>query len=158
MHKKKPRVYKVSVSKEFTYPEFTIDETNTLADLHYKATSEFLEQVKNSNYNPEDLNFVIEAVEPYVFDKKVPKNANVSLVDTGRRRLTANFLINEICLKIAQDKFGEFCIETNPNLFESEEIKSPWGNRIQYTLKKDIKEFISEQFNTFYKIFTKHSI
>jgi hypothetical protein len=141
----KQKVYKITLSKVFTYPSCVINEKNPLEDLHQKAVQDFLEKASSGNYNTSDFDIKLEAELPFSIRNKKTKDEQ----DTAVGSYTAGFIIKELAAYDFEQKYGAMDMESNPDIFEFiDEQRDVNGDVVaeeDYYLKEEAEEYLNDR-------------
>lgn len=110
----KQKIYRITISKTFSYPSCVIDEGKFLNDLHFKAVGDFIELAALNKINASDFDIKLESELPFtVKDKKFIEAAE----EDEERKYSLEFILKEIVLNEIIAKYGPLDPNKNPDLF-----------------------------------------
>lgn len=151
-----PKIYKVVISSSISYPDMVIDKHNRVKDLAYKAVEDFIEKVRNPQFDERKLEFALDSEEEFQFMK--PKET--SNAKFGRN--TVDHLVGLLAVADTEANFGgTLDLKVSDNLFarEPDQIipQLDGGEPIRrigmFRMKPNVEEYYHSRINHYYTIF-----
>lgn len=124
-------IYKIVISKTFSYPSCVIRESHKMQDLYTKAIEDLNEELSQKKGKVFDIE--VESELPYKLkSKNIPETLEVAPLREG---ITAGEAIRAIVMSLVVEEYGELDHEKNPDLFTFEE---DWVDDDGHTQEGDI--------------------
>lgn len=135
--KSNQQIYKIRLYKEFSFPSFSIDKNNTLADVTHRA----LEELKDNLQNPEYFQVEITNILPFTLKSDFQES-------TGN--MDYDFFVRELAINDTKERYGELDYDKNPKIFEK-------GNQTQssvtYNVLPEVEDFFVKKLKKYISLF-----
>jgi hypothetical protein len=143
----KKKVFKVILSKTFEYPACSVDERDTLYDLHQKAVSDFLEKAASGKCNPRDFDIRLDQELPF----KVRRQHELTKEERRKDSFNGDWFIRQLVEYEMEEKYGPLDHEANPSIYDIVEPEDD-DDDVQIYLKEEIEVEMNNLLDRYYKI------
>lgn len=134
--------FRVSISKSFEYPSFTVKDEDSEIHLFLRCLKDIKSMVESDSLQPSDLSFKIEKNIPYKLRRGVPSD------NSDNTPLLGGYSLMDISRELAydevEDEYGVIDVEKNPDLFHIEESEDPEISDVVIYLKGDVEEALDD--------------